>query len=238
MGQLKYPAVGQPTNESSATQIHPLGTRGEDIFGREWRYCQAGAADLVVGNCLQAAAQIANHQKMTPTAAAIGDKEIEVTPGNTAGAANLYEGGMAIIDTTPGLGYSYPIKGHLAITASTAFTVDLGTGWPVVVALTSSSQVTLCHNPYKNVIQTPVTTLTGAPVGVCQHIIGDTEYGWIGKRGHFGTLIQGTPAVGQLLGCPASAAGAAAIHSGTLHAIGTSMETGEDGLVQAVLWGL
>jgi hypothetical protein len=239
MGQLKWPVTAQPTNVSSTTRVHQLGARGEDIFGRTWRYCQAGASDLVVGDALQSAAQIADHQKMTPSAAAIGDKTITLTPGATAGAANLYEGGMAIIDTTPGIGYSYPITGHLAITASTAFVVHLAAGWPVAIALTASSTVTLAHNPFKNVIQSPASTLTGVPVGVCQHIIGDTEYGWIGTCGLFGTLIQGTPSVGEMVGTPGSAAGAVNDYAaGAETAVGKMMETGEDGLVMAVLWGL
>lgn len=237
MAQAKFPATIQDLFSSDATQRHPLGTRVEDVFGREWRYCQAGAADLVVGNCLQSAAQLADHQDTTASAQAIGDTSLTITPGNTAGAANLYEGGMAVIDTTPGLGYSYPIRGHAAITASTAFTVRLQPGWAIVVALTTTSRISLYPNPYKNVIQSPVTTLTGVPVGVCQYIISATEYGWIGSRGLFGTLIAGTPAVGQMLGLPGTAAGAAVIHSGTIFPIGAIMDTGQDGKVQGVVWG-
>lgn len=234
-GSLVRPANAQPVFSSSATQFHPLGCRGYDYFGRRFRYARAGAVDLVVGNVLQGAAQLANHQDMTPSATAAESKTISVTPGATAGAADLYAGGIAVVDTTPGLGYSYPVKGHLAITASTAFTLNLRDGWTIQVALTASSRISLYANPYQNVIQTP-TTVTNVVVGVCQSVLSATQYGWIGDNGQFGTLIQGTPAVGNALSPSGTTAGAAAINSGTLPIIGDIMDTGQDGKVEAVNW--
>lgn len=235
-GSLKWPVTAQPVFSTSSTQYHPIGTRGEDRFGRVFRYCLAGGTTLVAGNCLQAPAQLADHQDMTPSAAAIDDKTISVTPGATAGAADLYAGGIAVIDTTPGLGYSYPVNTHLAITASTLFVLQLAAGWTIQVALTATSRVSLYSNPYANVIQTPVTTLTNIVVGACVYPITNAQYGWVGVHGHFGTLIQGTPAVANSLSCPATAAGAAAINSGTLPIIGTIMDTGQDGKVEGVFW--
>lgn len=243
-GALTGPLTGQAIYVDSATQVHPLGTRGYDRLGRCWRYALAGASNLVAGNALQSAAQIPNHQKMTPSAAAIGARLLTVTPGATAGGANLYENGLVIVDTTPGLGYSYVINGHAAITSSTAFDVELLPGWFVQVALTASSTVTLCQNPYAGVIQAPVTTATGGPAGVAQFIITAAQYGWVGTGGGvFGTLIQGTPAVGTPVGVPSSTAGSVGAVLGTDAAVPTSVcghmhETGEDGLVQAVRWTL
>ena len=241
MGQLVSPVNAQPVFSSKAYASpelvpHPVGTIGKDRRGRCFRFVRAGAADLVVGNALQAPAEIVNHQAMTPSAAAIGDKTISVTPGATAGAADLYADGIAVIDTTPGLGYSYPIKNHLAITASTLFVLNLSEGWSVQVALTASSRVNLYSNPYRGVIQGP-TTLTNVPVGVCQYIIVATEYGWIGSGGQFGTLIQGTPGVGLGVGVPGTAAGSVAIHAvATVALVGNIQETGVDGKVQGVKW--
>lgn len=243
MGSLKSPSNAQPVFSSRAYAEpelvpHPVGTCAWDVFGRRFRFARAGASNLVVGNALQAQAELTAHQAMAPSAAAIGDKTLSVTPGATAGAADLYAGGIAVIDTTPGEGYSYPIAGHAAITASTAFTVRLARGWEVVIALTTSSRVTLYPNPYRNVIQAP-TTITNVPVGVCTYIITTTEYGWIGDNGQFGTLIQGTPGVGLGVGIPGSAAGSVAIHAvATIALVGNMMETGIDGKIQAVKWTL
>jgi hypothetical protein len=222
---------------SSSTQAHPLGTRGQTRDGRQYRYCQAGASALVVGNVIQAPAQITTHQDMTPSAAAIGATSISVTPGATAGAANLYAEGWAFISVTPGLGYLYEVSGHLAITASTAFTVNLFADSAIQVALTTSSRVGLTHNPYKNVIQSPVTTLTAAVVGVAVYPIVATEYGWVQTSGPAGVLVAGTPGVGLAVVVPATAAGAVVVDgaASATKVVGSMMVTGQDGLVQPVL---
>lgn len=243
MGQLVTPANAAPVFSSNAYASpamvpHPLGTEGVDRYGRRFRFVRAGASSLVAGNCLQAAAEITTHQAMTPSAAAIGDTSITVTPGATAGAADLYADGIAVIDTTPGEGYSYPIKTHLAITASTAFVLQLATGWKIQVALTASSSVTLYPNKYRNVIQSPVTTASGGTAGVAVFPIVATEYGWIGCNGDFGTLINGTPAIGAQVTSVGSVAGAAAIWSSTLPMIGTMLELGINGKIQGVRWTL
>ena len=224
---------------TSATQIHPLGARGEDAFGRTWRYCRVGASDLVVGNAIQSPAQAANHQDLTPSAAAIGATSITVTLGATATTANQYADGIAVIDTTPGLGYSYPIRTHEAAASEGSQALTLVPGWAIAVALTTTSRVSLYPNPYRGVIQSPVTTLTGVCVGVCQYIIADTEYGWLGTGGIFGTLIQGTPDVGEMVSTPTSVAGAVNDYAaGSECPVGHMMDTGQDGKVEAVRWFL
>ena len=190
---------------------------------------------------IQAAAQQANHQDLTPSVAAIGDKTITATAGATAASANDYAGGVAVIDTTPGIGYSYPIKGHDAWTngaVAGGVVLQLGDGWAVVIALTAVSRVSIYANPYARVIQSPVTTLTNVPVGVCQYIITAAQYGWLGVHGHFGTLIQGTPGVGLAVGPPGSAAGAVAINTSTNPIVGYMMDTGQDAKVEGVFWVL
>ena len=237
MGQLKYPAGSQPVFSTSVDQKHPLGARGEDIFGRTFRYCLVGAVDLVVGNAIQAAAQQANHQQRTPVAAAIDDDLIDISIGATAITARDYEAGMAVIDTTPGVGYSYPIRtdpGALSSAASVQFT--LAAGWDIEIALTTTSRVSLYANPYSRVIQTPVTTLTNVCVGVALMLLDDADYGWLGTHGCFSTLIDGTPAVANSVSVPAAVAGGVAINSGTLQIVGTMMDTGVDTLNQGVFW--
>lgn len=244
-GQLKFPVTAQPVFSSESTARHPLGTRAEDVFGRTFRYCLVGSgAALVAGDCIQAAAQQANHQDLTPSAAAIDDKTITATAGATAAAANDYAGGMAVIDTTPGLGYSYPIKGHAAWTSgavSGGVVLQLAEGWTIQVALTAAnSRVSLYKNPYAQVIQSPVSTLTNAVVGVAVYPIAASEYGWLGVKGQFGTqLDSGTAAaVGTQVGCPSTAAGAATGISGVIQSVGVVMDTLQDGKVQGVLWNL
>lgn len=225
-------AVGQGLYTSSADQIHELGFRCT-YGGRGFRYVLAGAADLVAGNVIQAPAQVANHLALTPVAAAIGDKTITVALGATAATANQYAGGYAIISTTPGNGYAYRIASHPAAVLSTSVILTLDE--PLQVALTTSSRVDLQANQYSGVIQSPVTTLTGAIVGVASYPVTAAQYGWVQTSGPAPVLIDGTPAVGVSVSAPAAAAGAAAVNSGTLVIIGSMMSTGVSGKNNAVL---
>jgi hypothetical protein len=177
---------------TDATQRHPLGTRAYTRDGRRFRYAQAGAADLVAGNLIQGAAPIALHLANTPPAVALAAKQFSYTPGATAGAANLYAEGYLQVDTTPGNGYTYQVSGHAAITASTAFTLNLIDG--IQIALTTSSRVGLRHNLYRNVIQSP-TVKTAQLVGFAPCIITATQFGWLHTWGVVSALIDGTPTV-------------------------------------------
>lgn len=233
-GQPLYSSWTPPTTAGSNNFSipHRPGERLPYNDGRIYRYCLNGAVALVSGNCIQAPAQVAQHLALTPVAAAIGDTSLTVALGSTAASANQYAGGYAVISTGPGNGILYRIQSHPAAALSTSVVLKLDE--PIQVALTTASRVDLQANPYSAVIQTPITTLTGAVVGVATHPLAANEYGWLQTHGASATLIQGTPAVGQSVSCPASAAGAAAINSGTLQIIGTMLTTGVDGKNNAV----
>jgi phosphohistidine swiveling domain-containing protein len=221
--------IGQEIFSSSATAAHSVGTLATDNFGRKFRYVKAGAVALVPGKVQQAPAQVTEHDQLTPSAAAIGATQVTVTLGSTAATANQYAGGWIHIDTTPGQGYAYPIEGHPAADASATLTVTLGQ--PIQVALTTSSRVTLVPNPYNGVIVSPVTTLTGAVVGVGVYPVAIGEYGWIQTGGPCCTLIAGTPGVGLAVVVPGTAAGAVVVDGAAseTQVVGSMMVTGVDG---------
>lgn len=225
--------------EYGSTQLCPIGTKMVTRDGRVFRYVKAGASALVVGNVIQAPAQITTHDQLTPAAAAIGATTITPTLDATnAVVENQYAEGWAVIDTTPGEGYAYPIASHPAAAASAAVALKLPADAKVQVALTTSSRVTLTPNPYKGVIQCPVTTLTGAIVGVAVAPIAASNYGWVQIEGACGVLIAGTPAVGAAVGVPATAAGAVVIDGAAtsgLFVVGRMMVTGVDGKILPVL---
>jgi hypothetical protein len=195
----------QDTFSSSTTQNHPLGTIASPKDGRIFRYCSIGAVDSVAGSLYQSAVPLANHLANTPPAVAIGDKSFVYTPGATGGAANLYAEGYLQVDTTPGNGYTYQVSGHGAITASTAFTLNLVD--PIQIALTTSSRVGLIPNPYKNLVVCP-TTVTAKIIGVAPAVIPTTQFGWIQTYGAASVLINGTPGVGIGVVNSATTAGA------------------------------
>lgn len=187
---------------------HTVGTRAQTRDGRNFRFVQAGAVALVVGNSIQSPAIVPNHLALTPTAAAIGDTTVVATLGATAAAANLYADGYLQVDTTPGNGYVYAVDSHLAVLSGGVITVKLRKDDPIQVALTSASRVGFIQNPFAGVIQTPVTTATGIVVGVAISVIPISGYGWLQTHGMASPLINGTPALGaHVLGVSGTTAG-------------------------------
>ena len=232
-----YPtAAAQPLHSSSSRRNHQIGEYMVTADGRGFRYALNGAAALVVGDVLQSRVEEAKHDALAVAAAAIGATEVTVTTESTTGALdeNEYADGWMVIDTTPGLGYTYPISGHPAADASSTCVITLA--MPIEVALTTDSRVTLVFNPWSKVIQSPGTTLTGCPVGVAIYPITAAEYGWVQTHGPCGVLISGTPGAGLPVGVPHTVAGAVIIDDAdaTTTVVGRMIETGRDATVGPV----
>lgn len=238
---LTSPVVitGQNILSSSTTRLHDLGAVAMTRDGRRFRYVKAGTSALVAGNVVQAPAQVTTHDQLTPAAAAIGATQITVTLDATnAATANQYAGGWAMIDTTPGEGYAYPISSHPAAAALATCVIKLPADAPIQVALTTASRVTLVPNPYSAVIQCPATTLTGNVAGVAVYPIGASEYGWVQVGGPCAVLIAGTPGVGAAVGVPATAAGAVVVNGAAtvgFNEVGRMMVTGVDAKILPVM---
>jgi hypothetical protein len=229
-------AVGQPLFSSSADKAHELGFVAVS-GGRRFRYVQAGASALVVGDALQARVEDTDHDDTAVRATAVGATSIAITTGSGNGALDLneYADGYAVIDTTPGLGFVYKIASHAAIAASTNGELVLD-GETVQVALTTSSKITLFANPYKAVIQHPVTTATNVCVGGAVYAIAAAEYGWIQTWGPGAGLTLGTPGAGLPVTSVGATAGGLTVHSGELGAVAKMMATGRNGKVCPVFW--
>ena len=157
-------------------------------------------------------------------AGAIGAVEVTLTPGATAGAANLYAGGVMVINDATGEGYTYKIKSHPAITASTDFVITLED--PLIVALDATSEVTLVHNQYNGLIIHPVTE-TGGPVGIGIYAITALYFGWIKTKGVVALLQDAaTGGLGTSVAASTTTAGAGTLVVAGLKEIGTMMATG------------
>lgn len=178
------------------TEDEATHTLGEAIVLSDWRifrYAQVGAAAITRGKLQQAAAPIANHVNMTTVAAALGATIVNVTPGATAGAANLYSEGYLGVNDVDGEGGTYKVKSHPAIVASTAFDVTLFD--PIRgVALTANSQTTLVHNAYKNVIESTVNTTR--PSGVPVNNAAISDFCWVQTKGVASVLCDTATTLG------------------------------------------
>jgi len=205
--------------------------------GRVFRYVKAGLVDLVVGNVIQAPADVPLNQQMTAVIASVGARTIQAINGATAITANQYAGGWAVIDTAPGLGYAYPISSNTAAAGAATVTITLQSDALLQVALTGVSRVSLVANPYSGVIQAPATTLTGAVVGVAVAAIPASNYGWVQMSGPGAVLISGAPIVGSAVVTPAGVAGAVVADGATAatKVIGSMLVAGVTGKVQGVL---
>lgn len=231
-------SFGQPLFKSQSTQDCPLGTIAYTGDGRVFRYVKNGATATVAGSVYQTAAELTDHDHLTPAAAAIGAKQVTVTLGNTAVTANQYAGGLLVVDSAPGEGYSYIIGSHPAADASATCVFTLLD--EVVVAITTASEVTLTPSPYSAVVVAPATTLTGAVVGVATYIIAANEYGWLQVKGPCGVLCAGTIAVGAVAISPSGTAGAVVTDpaNASVVIIGSAMVATASGEVNQILLNL
>lgn len=218
--------TGADILSNSSTQLMPLGTYAETIDGRGFRYAKIGATSTVVGKVYAAAAWDATNQApvgglAVAVAAAIGDTQVTLTVGTLA--ANLMAGGYLATGITGGVGYIYSIKGNtVASTTSVIYLND-----PIVVALTTSSKVTLVKHPYDQVIVSPGGPSTGQPVGVATSIITNAQFGWLQTYGAC-TVLAGVATSISLPGVPvtvsASTAGSVIVSTAILPTIGWAMQ--------------
>ena len=221
----------------SSTPSHNLGELAVTADGRKFRYVKAGAAALVAGTVVQAPAEVANHQALSPTAdTAIGSKTLTVTLGATAATANQYAGGYVVVSVTPGAGKAYQIDSHPA--AALSATLELTLVDPLQVALTNAaSEVDLISNLYNGVIITP-TTPTSCNVGVAVYPIDIGYYGWVQSGGVANVLSD----VGTTTGLPVcssnATAGAVETLTGTQAPVGitvSAVSTTEYGAVKLLI---
>lgn len=211
----------------SSVKQHNLGEIVHTNDGRSYRYCRAGAVDLVAGNLQQSSAQDTGDHALAIAAAAVGDKAI-VTTATVTVAENQYAGGFVTIADDAGEGIIYGISGHAAATAAV---VTLNLSDEIQVALTTASTVDLIKNPYDSVVINP-TTLTSAPAGVAVSALTATQYGWLQVAGAANVLSDGAITVGTDVVASDAVAGAVEIIADTapelLSVIGTALVAGTD----------
>lgn len=222
--QISNVATTVPYN----TGTPQLGVRAVTGDGREFRYIQAGATNLVVGKLYATAAQVANHHRLVTAAASIGATSVTVTLGGTAATANQYLGGWLIVETDSGgtPGYQYQIAGNPA-QATTTGTLVVTLNDPLIVAITAAATCSLIPNTYSGVIISAAAA-TGSPVGSAIIATTASYYGWIQSTGAACVLSDGAIVVGVAAVKSSSVAGALAGLSSTLAPVGVAMETTAD----------
>lgn len=191
----------QVRTEDEAT--HGLGEAIVLSDFRVFRFGQGGANSYAAGKLKIAPAPIANHANMVTGTAALGATSVSVTPGATAGNADIYQEGYLVINDATGEGRSYKVKGHLAISASTAFTVDLFDPISGVALVAATSEASLVHNTYKLCLEGTTSNIRAAGVPLVASSSGD--FLWFLTKGVAAVLCDTATTLGapQIVGAVA-----------------------------------
>lgn len=191
---------------TSTVKGHDLGTLGQTPDGRKFRYARAGGVDLDPGKLVVAATQVGDNVNLAvAAAAAVGDKSVTVTLGNTAVTADQYADGYLVMNDAAGEAIAYRIKSHPAALATTALVVSLVE--PIKVALTTASEASLVLNPYADVVIS-VTDQADMPVGVPNVTVDDADYFWCQTGGVVAVLADEAVTAGLALTTGTGVAGA------------------------------
>jgi hypothetical protein len=184
--------------------------------GRVFRYVENGGTAIAEGLVVASEAPAGNHDEdlVVATSGSAGGTTIGVTVGGTAAAKNLYAEGYLfsnLAGTTPH--EMYKIKSHplIASSGSGTITIDEPDGFQTAITA-GTDTVGLIKSPYKDIVVAPAA-VAGRFVGVtCADLEAD-YFGWVQVSGMASVKIDGTPAVGTLVGASSN-------HAGQLLAIG------------------
>lgn len=199
---------------TTTEQTHPTGTRGYLADGRVFYWaCNKTAAALTRGEVQVRVDPVAEHVDEVNDTLVVGSKAVVFTPAAAGGVADLYAEGYLVVNDGGGEGGYYKVRSHAAITASTAFTVNLYD--EVAVVSSAATNLTLVHNAYMNPQQSNVDQLD-VVVGVPPTTIaaGDTtpQYGWLQTWGECPVLHDATvAALGEMAVVSETTAGAVTV---------------------------
>ena len=188
--------TANPWAESS-TQLFPLGTKL--IYGNNvYRYGLLGGTAVTAGKLVQHQAQDSNHLNMTATAAvSAGETAISDETGGNDLTLNEYADGYLWVNDVNGEGQTMRVKSNPAHDHSDDPSVVITTYDALATALTTSSQLSLIHNPYSGMVVAPATE-TGAVMGATVIDMTADYYGWFTVSGPQALLTVGTLVLGNI----------------------------------------
>ena len=201
---------------TTSDQRQVLGAEMAFPDGRKFRYIANGGTAIGEGLVVASEAVAGHHDEdlVITTSPAVGDTTIGVTLEGTAAAKDLYAEGYIFFNlaaTTPH--EMYKIKGHPLIASSGTGTITIDEPDGFQTAITAGTDTAgLIKSPYKDIVVAPAA-VAGRFVGVTAADLEADYYGWIQVAGLASAKIDGTPAVGTLVGASSN-------HAGQLLAIG------------------
>ena len=206
---------GWEKKETSAQKL-PLGTEMILRDGRRYPYTHNGGTAIGEGLGVASEAPAGNHDEdlVIATGASAGGTTLGVTLGGTAAAKDLYAEGYIFFNLpTTDPHEMYKIKSHPAIGSSGTGTITIDEEDGFITAVVAGTDTAgLIKNPYKDIVVAPAA-VAGRFVGVTTRNFTADYYGWVQVSGLATAKIDGTPAVGTLVGASSN-------HAGQLLAIG------------------
>jgi len=180
--------------QTSTSQKHKLGTK-MIIQDRVFRYAEAGEA-ITAGVLTKGKDGTDAHQvDLAVAAQSVGDTTITLT-GSLTITEDQYKDGYIIFNDQGEAGHMYKIKGNTAVSSATGCVITLDEEDGLATAITTSQQVGLYENPYKDIEIMDFNGVDNAPVGWAQIDIPSGSYGWVCVNGWTTALIDGTPGPG------------------------------------------
>jgi hypothetical protein len=182
---------------TTTAQRQKLGTAMQ-IADREFVYCQAGEA-ITAGKLVMGAAGTAAHQVDLAVSAASAGATTVTLSGSLTITLNQYKDGWLIFNDVEEEGHMYRVKSNTAVASATGCVITIDEPDGLVTAITTSQQVGLYENPYKEVEVHDFNDVDHAPLGWACVDIADESYGWLCVKGFTSALVDGTPAIGAPL---------------------------------------
>lgn len=225
----------QPQTQPSGASFTPsikFGQLGGAYDSKQFVFGLSNATTaLVAGNIQTGLATIANHVGRTQTAtqallATVGSTTLQVTVGATLVSVNQYLQGYATVIAGTGLGSQYRIKSNTSAVSNGTTTLSLVD--PVLVALDSTSVVSLYPSPWNGIAVSSTTISSNNIIGVPNVAVPTNNYAWFQVDGYCATLADSTPPTKNTNAIvSASTAGAVAIQgaSAVTQVLGYAPET-------------
>ena len=189
-------------NENGTAAKRALGFKVEDAQGKIYRWAHFGAttaAGVLVSNDLNESSLVDSDNLVIAPASAVnvgdgaaGSRFVQITLASVT--AGQFAGGQFAITDGAGIGYTYDILGNTATGDPKAGDFRLELARPIVVALTTASDICIMGCAYANL--EPATTTDINVVGVSMASMAAGDYGWIMTKGQVGCLSQGTTTIG------------------------------------------
>ena len=207
--------------QTTSAQRQGLGAEMAFADGRKYRYVENGGTALEEGKVVASEAPTGHHDEdLAVATTAAGSSSVTVTLEGTAAAKNIYAEGYLFFNkptlSTAGSRVFYKIKSHPQADASATLALTLDEPDATVIAVTNGTETAgLIKSPYKDIVVAPAA-IVGRYVGVTACQIAANYFGWVQVAGLSVVAMDGTNAMGTLVGSSGT-------HAGSMIAVGADV---------------